>query len=91
MRRRTSDPLHMTHVVSHAGWEQMRWEGLERMAPDWRVYTIDTTHMAAGAVADAVLGRCWSVLAGTARPCEFQTSERRQPAFRSHAAAPKRK
>lgn len=64
MRRQAGDPLHMTHVVSEAGWEEMRWERLERLAPHWRMHTIDTTHMTLRAVADAVLGWCRSALAG---------------------------
>jgi hypothetical protein len=66
MRRQASDPLHMTHVVSDAGWEEMRWERLEQLAPEWRMHTIDTTHMAIKAVADAVVVWCRSALAGDA-------------------------
>jgi hypothetical protein len=66
MRRQASDPLHMTHVVSEAGWEEMRWERLEGLVPDWRMHTIDTTHMTMRAVADAVLEWCRSALAGDA-------------------------
>jgi len=29
MRKQASDPLHMAHVVSDQGWEEMRWERLE--------------------------------------------------------------
>jgi broad-specificity NMP kinase len=66
MRRQASDPLHMTRVVSDAGWEEMRWERLEQLAPEWRVHTIDTTHMTREAVADAVLDWCRRALAGDA-------------------------
>jgi hypothetical protein len=66
MRRQASDPLHMTHVVSDAGWEEMRWERLQQLAPDWRMHTIDTTHMTIGGVADAVLDWCRRALAGDA-------------------------
>ncbi len=66
MRRQASDPLHMTHVVSDAGWEDMRWERLEQLAPDWRMHTIDTTHMTKPAVAGAVLDWCRRALAGDA-------------------------
>jgi hypothetical protein len=66
MRGQASDPLHMPNVVSDAGWEEMRWERLKRLAPDWRMHTIDTTDMTIEAVADAVLHWCWSALAGDA-------------------------
>jgi hypothetical protein len=66
MRKQASDPLHMTHVVSDAGWEQMRWQRLEQLAPGWGMHTIDTTHMTTGHVADAVLGWCRRALAGDA-------------------------
>jgi hypothetical protein len=57
----------MTHVVSEAGWEKMRWERLERLAPDWSVFTIDTTRMTRAEVADAVLDWCRRALAADAR------------------------
>jgi hypothetical protein len=66
MRRQAIDPLHMPHVVADEGWEEMRWERLERLVPDWRMHTIDTTHMTMKAVADAVLDWCRSALAGRA-------------------------
>lgn len=31
MRKQAGDALHMTHVVSDGGWEEMRWERLERL------------------------------------------------------------
>jgi hypothetical protein len=66
MRRQASDPLHMTHVVSEAGWEEMRWERLERLAPAWGMHTVDTTHMTTRQVADAVLEWCRRALSGDA-------------------------
>jgi hypothetical protein len=66
MRAQASDPLHMTHVVSEASWDGMRWERLERLAPGWRMHVIDTTRMARGEVADAVLAWCRRALAGDA-------------------------
>jgi hypothetical protein len=66
MRKQASDPLHMTHVVSDAGWEEMRWQRLKQLASDWRMHTIDTTHMTATEVADAVLDWCRHALAGGA-------------------------
>lgn len=66
MRTQARDPLHMTHVVSDAGWEEMRWERLEQLAPDWRMHTVDTTHMTRSGVAEAVLEWCRRALAGDA-------------------------
>jgi hypothetical protein len=64
MRRQASNPLHLTHVVSDGGWEEMRWERLERVAPDWRMHIVDTTDMTRRGVAEAVLGWCRRALAG---------------------------
>jgi energy-coupling factor transporter ATP-binding protein EcfA2 len=66
MRRQASNPLHMTHVVSGAGWEQMRWQRLEQLAPGWGMHTVDTTHMTARQVADHVHDWCRRALAGDA-------------------------
>lgn len=66
MRQQAHDPLHMTHVVADGGWEQMRWERLEQLAPHWRTHTIDTTQMDKQAVAGAVLAWCRTALAGDA-------------------------
>ena len=71
MRRQASDPLHMTHVVSDAGREQMRWERLEQMAPQWCMHTIDTTHMTRREAADAVLDWCRRALTGDAPALRF--------------------
>jgi hypothetical protein len=73
MRRQARDPLHMTHVVSDAGWEEMRWERLEQLAPDWRVHTVDTTHMSRSGVAEAVLEWCRRALAGDAPALHLAT------------------
>jgi hypothetical protein len=66
MRRQATDPRHMTHVVSDRGWEQMRWERLEALAPDWQMHTIDTTNMTRRGVADAALDWCRRALIGDA-------------------------
>lgn len=66
MRGQASDPLHMTHVVSDAGWDEMRWERLEQLAPDWHMHIIDTTQMTPRSVADAVLHWCRRAIAGDA-------------------------
>ena len=71
MRRQASDPLHMTHVVSDAGWEEMRWERLGELAPEWGMHTIDTTHMTRREAADAVLDWCRRALAGDAPALRF--------------------
>jgi hypothetical protein len=63
---RATDPLHMTHVVSDSGWEQMRWERLQALAAEWQTQTIDTTAMTRRGVADAVLDWCRSALTGDA-------------------------
>ena len=56
----------MTDVVSDGGWEEMRWERLEQVARDWRMFTVDTTHMTRSGVAEAVLEWCRRALAGDA-------------------------
>ncbi len=66
MRAQAGDPLHMTHVIADDGWELMRWERLERLAPGWRMETIDTTHLTPREVADAVVDWCRRALAGDA-------------------------
>jgi hypothetical protein len=55
MRRQATDPLHMTHVVSDGGWEQMRWDRLTASALDWRMSIIDTSELTKDQVADSVL------------------------------------
>jgi hypothetical protein len=64
MRHQAIDPLHMMHVVSDQGWDEMRWERLERLADDWRMHTIDTSRLSRVEVADLVLEWCRSALAG---------------------------
>lgn len=66
MRRQATDPLHMTHVVSEAGWNEMRWERLQQLAPEWRMHTIDTTRLTSGEVGEAVIDWCRRALAGDA-------------------------
>lgn len=63
MRRQAADPLPMTHVVSDGGWEEMRWERLERLAGHWSMHTIDTTDMTKRAVGADVLDWCRRALA----------------------------
>ncbi len=64
MRRHAEDPLHMPHVLSADGWEEMRWERLQRLAATWHMDVIDTTQLSQEAVADAVLAWCRRALAG---------------------------
>jgi hypothetical protein len=66
MRGQATDPLHMTHVVSASGWEEMRWDRLKRLSAEWRMHTIDTTSIVATEVADAVLDWCRRAIAGEA-------------------------
>lgn len=65
MRRQAGDPLHMTEVVSIDGWDEMRWERLQRVRGGWGMHTIDTTGLGRREVADRVLGWCRDALAGT--------------------------
>ena len=64
MRRHASDPLHMPHVLSTGGWDEMRWDRLTRLTPSWRIHLIDTSPMTRRVVAETVLDWCRSVLAG---------------------------
>jgi hypothetical protein len=66
MRHQAIDPLHMPHVVSDGGWDEMRWERLGQMAADWGMHTVDTTHMTVEGVAEAVVDWCRSALDGDA-------------------------
>jgi hypothetical protein len=66
MRRHADDPLHMPHVLSIDGWEEMRWDRLAVVAPDWQMIRVDTTHMTRDRVAEAVLEWCRRVLAAQA-------------------------
>ncbi|HEX3831757.1 MAG TPA: hypothetical protein VHW04_07285, partial [Solirubrobacteraceae bacterium] len=58
--------LHMTHVISDAGWEPMRWERLQALSTDWQMHTIDTTDMSRRDVGDAALDWCQRALTGDA-------------------------
>lgn len=66
MRRQASDPTHMVDVVTDGGWEEMRWERLDRLAPVWGMETIDTTRLTRREAADEVLAWCLRALAGDA-------------------------
>jgi broad-specificity NMP kinase len=66
MRAQASDPLHMPHVVSDGGWEEMNWDRLEQVAPQWETETIDTTQLDRRQVAEAVLDWCRRALRGEA-------------------------
>jgi hypothetical protein len=65
MRQQARDPLHMLHVVSDRGWDQMRWERLGKVA-NWSMHTIDTSLLDQREVADAVLDWCRRALRGVA-------------------------
>ncbi len=62
MRRQAADPLHMPHVLSTGGWEEMRWDRLTNVSSNWQTRVIDTSEMTRPAVAEAVLAWCQSVL-----------------------------
>lgn len=66
MREQATDPLHMIHVVSDNGWQEMRWERLEDSAANWQMHVLDTTHMTKDGVAEAVLDWCQLALGGGA-------------------------
>lgn len=66
MRRQASDPLHMPHVVSDQGWEEMRWDRLHRLVDDWGMHVIDTSRLSRVDVAAAALAWCRQALAGDA-------------------------
>jgi hypothetical protein len=76
MRRQASDPLHMLHVVSDRGWDQMHWERLPQLTDDWRMHTIDTSRLSRPEVADLVLEWCRHALAGDAPTLRVTTSQR---------------
>jgi hypothetical protein len=66
MRRQARDPMHMSHVVSDQGWEEMRWERLEQLGEKWCMDIIDTSSLSRAEVAEAVLDWCRRALAGNA-------------------------
>jgi broad-specificity NMP kinase len=66
MRRHAADPLHMPHVLSAGGWDEMRWERLTSLRSTWSTHVIDTSLLTRAAVAVAVLAWCQSVLGGQA-------------------------
>lgn len=66
MRRQASDPLHMPHVVSDGGWDQMRWDRLQRVVDRWDMRVIDTSPMTRPEVATHALDWCRNALGGTA-------------------------
>ena len=71
MRRHADDVLHMTHVLSADGWDEMRWDRLAALGSAWRMVRIDTTPMTRDGVADAVLEWCRQALGGEAPVVRF--------------------
>lgn len=65
MRQQAIDPMHMPHVVTDGGWEEMRWDRLGRLG-DWAMHTIDTSQLSRREVAAEVLNWCRRALAGSA-------------------------
>jgi hypothetical protein len=64
MRRAATDPLHMPEVITTNGWDQMRWDRLQRVADTWHVTTIDTSDCSPSQVTDEVSVWCRSAIAG---------------------------
>jgi hypothetical protein len=87
MRRQATDPLHMQHVVSDGGWDEMCWERLAQLAPDWGMHTIDTTEMTKQEVADAVLDWCRRALGGRTPVYGCPVSDKRAVPWVEPAAA----
>lgn len=71
MRRQAREPLHMPHVLSARGWDEMRWERLTTLTSNWRTHRVETSAMTRRAVAEAVLDWCHGVLAGQAPILRF--------------------
>lgn len=67
MRHSAQDPLHLPQVITTDGWHLMRWERLNRLAPDWHVTVLDTTAMSPAEVAAAVVAWCRQTLNGETR------------------------
>jgi hypothetical protein len=74
MRRHASDPMHMPHVLTTGGWDEMRWDRLTRPTFGWSIHRIDTSVMSRQAVAEAVLDWCRRVLAGDEPTLGFAAS-----------------
>lgn len=64
MRKAATDPLHMPEVITTNGWDQMRWDRLERAADSWHVTTIDTSELSPAQVAEAVSTWCRASIDG---------------------------
>ena len=66
MRGQASNPLHMPHVVSDGGWDEMRWDRLQRVAGRWDMHVIDTSQMTKPEVAAHALKWCHEAVGGIA-------------------------
>jgi hypothetical protein len=64
MRQAACNPLHMPEVITTNGWDQMRWERLDRVSDGWYVTTIDTSDQAPAQVAEAVRAWCRRAIDG---------------------------
>jgi hypothetical protein len=64
MRYQATDPLHMLEVVSTSGWDQMRWDRIPALAPEWHVTVVDTTDRTPDQVSTGVLRWIRSAIAG---------------------------
>jgi broad-specificity NMP kinase len=64
MRDQATNPLHMLEVVTTNAWDQMNWDRIPALAPNWHVNVIDTTNRTAEQVAATVLTWIRSAIAG---------------------------
>jgi hypothetical protein len=64
MRQAAANPLHMLEVITVNGWDQMRWDRLDRVSDTWNVTTIDTSELSSAQVAEAVTVWCFSAIDG---------------------------
>jgi len=51
-------------VITTNGWDQMRWERVEHIAPHWHVTILETTNKSRDEVAAESLAWCRRALAG---------------------------
>lgn len=66
MRSQATDPLHRLEVVTINGWQEMRWDRIPRIAPQWHIETVDSTRLSPDDTAAAVLVWLRAVLVGQA-------------------------
>jgi hypothetical protein len=64
MRRQATNPNHMLDVVTTNAWDQMCWDRIPAIAPDWQIHVTDTTDRAPEQVSKTVLSWIRSAIAG---------------------------